>query len=57
MTARRPKFPDYDRRRDGNPFDWIIRAAAIVRERRLRERMAAAAQAPERFRPVRDVDD
>lgn len=24
---KRPRPPDYDRRRDGNVFDWILRAA------------------------------
>jgi hypothetical protein len=34
----RPKFPTYDRRRDGDVFAWILRAAEETRQRRLRER-------------------
>jgi hypothetical protein len=26
-----PRFPSYDRRTDGNPFEWILRAAGEIR--------------------------
>lgn len=27
------KLPTYDPKKDGNPFDWIVKAAQAVRER------------------------
>ena len=36
MTSllRMPKVPRFDAKRDGNPFDWIVRTAPLVREER-----------------------
>lgn len=33
MASKPPKFPVYDQKKDGNPFDWILRAAAETREK------------------------
>lgn len=31
MKSKPPKYPVYDRARDGSPFDWILRAAGELR--------------------------
>jgi hypothetical protein len=31
--------PDFDRERDGNPFEWILRTASEVRSERKAERL------------------
>lgn len=47
-----PKFPAYDRRRDGNPFEWILRAAEETRRRRLQERREAYFRNHTTARPI-----
>ena len=29
--VRKPKRPEFDRERDGNPFDWILKTAQALR--------------------------
>lgn len=50
------RLPDYDRR-DGNPFEWILRAAAEVRSDRKAERLIdlAAKQTTDRTRAAHDA--
>ncbi|MHB0973977.1 MAG: hypothetical protein ACYC0P_07020 [Thiobacillus sp.] len=33
-----PKFPVYDPEKDGNRFEWVLKQAAIQRERQAEER-------------------
>lgn len=50
------RLPDYDRR-DGNPFEWILRTAAEVRADRKAERLVdlAAKQASTRAQAAHDA--
>jgi len=34
MFSKRDKIPTYDRAKDGNPFDWIVKTADQVRAKR-----------------------
>jgi hypothetical protein len=35
VNGKKPAMPVYDRERDGNPFEWIVRMAPVVRRERL----------------------
>jgi hypothetical protein len=39
-------MPTYNPKRDGNPFEWLLRAAAQVRAERVAERAMQAAKRP-----------
>ena len=42
------RLPEYDPKRDGSPFPWILRAAAEVRERRRQQHAREYVQVLER---------
>lgn len=48
-----PKLPTYDRKRDGNPFSWIIRTADELRAKRQAEREREYLKVIERRSPER----
>lgn len=48
MNRKPPKFPDYDRAKDGNPFNWIIAQSAALHEKQ----RAAAMQPRPRIDPL-----
>lgn len=53
----RPKLPTYNAKRDGPVFDWILRAAAQVREQRrqqLGREYPVLVEARRKYLPRRD---